>query len=352
MPLSILLFYYISFGANILAVLFMLVLLLLPKDKWIKDETEKKLFLALIISNLLGAALGTVSYSSLVLRKVFGAASWFRTTRDVCMVCMVIVLYHFVFQWLVYVDYRLYQSRDQLFRRYRILYVPVLVFLAGRVFAEIAGSFFSLPLEEIFQVDLLLYMDDIFGFLFILLSAVLAFQYKNQKGRGFLFSILPGVVPILIGYIVNWFTGYSTIAIGDASGVVFLYIAMMSQKHYYDSFGFYSIDYLSKLQKNGDPGLEKLQGAVIFETSGELDSLGRILRKELAVDDLIIRDASNGFVLLSQTGQPEELKFLADMVEDAAEEEESGSQITAKCLTRKKGEDVKLFLDRTVNKKR
>ena len=350
MPLSILLYYYISFGVNILAALFMLVLLFLPKDKWIKDEAEKKLFQALIISTLLGAALGTVSYSSLALRKVLGGASWFRTARDVCTICMVIALYHFVFQWLVYVDYRLYKSRDQLFRRYRILYVPVLIFLVGRVLAEIAGSFFSLPLDEIFQMDLLLYIDDIFGFLFILLSAVLVFQYKNQKERGSLFSILPGVVPILIGYIVNWFTGYSTIAIGDAFGVVFLYIAMLIQKHYYDSFGFYSIDYLLKLQKNGDPGLEKLRGAVVFETSGELDALGRILRKELAVDDLIIRDGSNGFVLLSRSGKPEELKFLANMVEGAAEEEENGSPVTTKCLARKKGEDVKLFLDRTVRK--
>ena len=349
MPLSIMLFYYISFGANILAFLLMFVLSFLPKDKWIKSEVEKKLFREMVTSVMLGALLGTFSYLTIILRLAFGQALWYGTVRDICFIAMVVVLYHFIFQWMMYVDYRLYQSRDQLVRRYRILYVPVLIFVIGRILAELAGSVFSLPLDEIFQVDLLFYMDDIFGFLFIVLSAALAFQYKIQNGHRSLFSVLPGAVPMLAGYIVNWFTGYSTIAFGDAAGVALVYIVMAWQQRFYDDNGFYSMEYLRKIVKSDSSGIERIRGAILFgTTSKEADAFGKILREEVEKDDLIIRGSEKSFVLLTGTGRAEELKFLADMIESAAEEDAGGISFTTKCVARKKGEDAKEFIKRTI----
>ena len=352
MPLSIMMFYYISLGANILAFLLMLVVSFLPKGKTIKNEVEKKLFSALVISTMLGGLFGMFSYSTIILRMTFGQASWYGTARDICLIAMVVVLYHFVFQWMVYVDFRLYQSRDQLYRRYRILYVPVLIFLTGRLLAEFAGSVLPLPLEEVFQVELLFYIDDIFGFLFIICSAILAFQYKASKGYRSLFSILPGVIPMLIGYIVNWFTGYSTIAIGDAVGVVFVYIVLVRQQRFYEEEGFYSREYLYRIIKGDASGTERIRGAILFEVSQEADAFGRVLREEVEKDDLLIRDRKESFVLLTGAGGMEELKFLADMIESAAEEDANGVSYETRFVTRKRGEDAKEFIKRAALKEK
>ena len=340
-------FYITSYGFNILAFLLMLGLLFLPGIRRIKSETEKKLFLAMVINVMLGAVLGIAGYSTVLLRKALGPAAWYSYVMDISLTAMAIVLYHFVFQWMVYVDYRLYQSRDQLFRRYRILYAPLLIFVAGRIVITLAGEILPLSLDEIFQLDLLYYIDDIIGFLCILLSAILVLQYRRQKGYSHLFRILPVVIPIVIGYLVNWFTGYSTIVIGDSLGVVILYIIMVRQWRYYDSSGFYSKEYLRMLLKSDSPRLESVQGAVFFQNEGDTDAFCRILREEMASDDLIIREDESGFVLLTGTGKMNELRFLADMVECAMEEDVGVHSLTTTYTARKKGEDAKNFLSRT-----
>ena len=338
---SLLFFYYISFGANILALLLMIVLLVLPKDRWIKSRTEKNLFFALIINAGLAALLGVLSYSTVVLSKALGV-------RDICFIGMVIGLYQFVFQWLLYVDYRLYRSRDQLFRRYKYLYIPLLIFVLGRICAEYAGSMIPLPLDIIFQVDLLFYIDDIFGFLFLVFSAILAIQYKSQKGHWALFSILPGVIPMLVGYIVNWFTGWSVVALADALGVVLVGIAMVWQERYYDSPGLYSKEYLRKLLKNTSPRINSIWGVVIFEPSKEVDNFSRLLRAETETEDLIVDAGDNVFALLSQSGRPEDLNYMGDMILSAAEEAIPGITLNITCITRKTGEASEAFIKNTV----
>ncbi|MBR1567364.1 MAG: hypothetical protein IJ648_00240 [Lachnospiraceae bacterium] len=343
-------FFYISYSFNILALLLTLIILLLPWKKRIVNETEKKLFLALIISIMMGALLGIAGYSMVPLRRLLGPAGWYSYVMDGCLTGMVIVLYHFVFQWMVYVDYRLYQSRDQLFRRYRILYVPLLIFVMGRIVIVLAGDILELPLDEIFQLDYLYYADDIIGFLSVLLSAILVFQYRKQKGHGHLFHILPVVIPIVIGYLINWFTGYSTIAVGDALGMVILYITMVRQQRYYDSSGFYSREYLRMLLKKNSPQLDRIRGAVLFENEGDIDTLRMVLREEMAPDDLVVRDNESRFVLFTDTDRMSKLKFLADMVESAFEEDESVCSLTTSYTIRGKDEDAETYLSRTVGK--
>ena len=75
--------------------------------------------------------------------------------------------------------------------------------------------------------------------------------------------------------------------------------------------------------------------------------LGELLKKEMPPEGVIVHDSEKRFVLLTRSGNPGDLRFLADMVTDAAEEDKALS-LTTKCAARKKGEDAKAFIRRTL----
>ena len=109
---------------GIIAALIAFGLLILPNRKYMKNKTESRLFSLLCTSTLI-SALSTVAYSWVSSLDL----SWGHVVALIfCTIFKAATLF-MVYQWVLYVDFRLYESRDQLGRRYKWLVILPAFFL-------------------------------------------------------------------------------------------------------------------------------------------------------------------------------------------------------------------------------
>ena len=334
---------FVSVYLDAMAALLIFGILLLPDRTRIKSETEGKLFYALCTNTLVMAICSGVCYAL-----HFQTFQWAYHIELFSKTVLELALLHLVYQWLIYVDFKLYASRDQLVRRYKAFFIPIAVFAALLVINMFTSILFTI-MPDMKYTSTILY-DVMMGieYLYMAVSVALIYQYdKRHKGRR-VFDIVPAVVPMILGSLVNIFTEYSGTALGIAVGLVLLYFSMMNGWRFEDTgSGYYNRAFIKEILEGDSFDADSIQGVISFEAPGGGKELGKILHNELAGDGIIIHESEDRYLLLTENGNIGDLYFLADMVEDAIQDDENSSvALTTKCGIRKGGEDAKTFLER------
>ena len=335
----------VSVYSDAMAFLLIIGLMILPDRKRMRSETEGKLYTGLCVNTLLIALFGGICYA------MRGRIeSWSEilvlTSKTIVELCLLSLVY----QWVMYVDLKLYKSRDQLRRRYWGLYIPVAVFSLLLIINPFTGIIFTILPGNTYASTVIYDVMMAVEFFYILLSMLLMYQYdKAHPGRRS-FSVVPALIPIILGSVVSVFTSYSATALGIAVGLVLSYFSMINGWRFEDKeSGYYNRALLTGLLNSDSPIVDGIHGAIFFETAGDAGMLGELLKKEMPPEGVIVHDSEKRFVLLTRSGNPGDLRFLADMVTDAASEDEgSALSLKTKCISRKKDEDAKAFLLRSV----
>ena len=330
---------------GIIAVLIALGLLVLPNRKYMKNKTESILF-SLLCTSTLVAALSTIACSVIRSQNLsFGYAGelFSLTVLDIAIVFM-------VYQWMLYVDFRLYESRDQLTRRYRWMIIPLAVILLLLIVNIFTGILFSVQQDLTRTTTVLYYLMAVVESIYILLSVVLIIKYDKSNPGKRIFNILPPLVFMAGGSLVDIFTDYSAVALGFAVGLLLLYYSMIKGWQYKDDeSGYYNNAYLKGILSGESRDADGIHGVIIFEVKGDEKGFEEILKNEMPPDGIIIHDRKKRFILFTGSGNTGDLKFLVSMVEDAAAEDMGeGISLSVKCDTRKNGEDAKTFLGRVM----
>lgn len=327
------------------AMAFLLVfgLLILPDRKQIRDKNGAGLFLGLCVNAILIAVFDAVC-RVLVTR----GFSWSRTAELILRTLLEIAYLHLAYQWIMYADYKLYESPDQLRRRYRGLYIPVLLFVLFLFINLFTGILFSVSPEGLHKTwlyGLMVFLE----FLYMLLPVVLIFQYDREHSKNRLFDVAPTCVPMVGGRVISLLTGYPADVIGAAVGLLLLYFSLMNSRRFEDEMsGYYNRAFLNGILKSDSRETDRLHGLVLFETKDDEEELGRILRGEMPKDGIMIHIRKGTYALLCPGGMKGDLEFLADLVEEAAKEEGFKGSLRTECMSREKDEDAKAFLLRTV----
>ena len=335
----------VSVYSDAMAFLLVFGLMLLPDRRYRRKETEAKLFMAICINILLVAFFGGICYA------LRGQSwEWMPLAELISKTVVELALINIVYQWVVYVDYKLYKSRDQLRRRYRGLYLPVLILMIALIVNLFTGILFTIRPDGGYDSTLMYDVLMAVEYIYILISVLLIIQYDRAHPGRRSFSIIPALVPMVLGSVVSVFTSYSATALGIAVGMVLLYFSMINGWRFEDSeSGYYNRALLTELINSDSPLVDVIHGAIFFETSGDAGKLGALLKREMPPMSVIVHESEKRFVLLTRSGQQGDLGFLADLVSDASEEYEGGAvSLKTKCESRKKEEDAKAFLRRTV----
>ena len=334
----------ITVYADVMALLLMLGIVILSRPNRKQRRDEDTMFMVLAVCQLL-ACVGSIMCHSVRGQDMdwtHGVALFGKTIEECAMLLLAA-------QWMLYVDFLLYRSLDRLRRRYVWGLIPVFIFLVLLILNLFMDVIFTLCQDNSWQALPLYYMLRLVEIAYVLIPALVVFQYRKFHGNLRFFH--PGivVVPAVGGVVISELAWFSVDGLGTSIALLFLYYSMVNGWRFEDrESGFYNREYLSWLTKHSTE--EGIRAAVVFGTDSAPRELTAILRAELPKNAQIVKLAPGWFLFFTENGNRSSVKFLADMVCDAAGErdEESSMKINVKArtLSRKKDETITEFLAR------
>lgn len=268
--------------------------------------------------------------------------------RTVGIACLLV----FSFQWLLYVDFMIYGSRDYLFRIYKKHAIPLafaLIILVINIFTGIAFE----PLPGGLFDDRLLYnaLVLLIGIYFAG-SLVMAYRYNRQIKRLHFFHAKPMIVPFVAGLLFTVLTPFSASPMGCAVGLAYVYFSLVERWRYEDrATGFYNHTYVDEILKMTGTGKVEYRSALLLEARQSAGALSDMLTQLLPRDGEVIRLSENSFLLILENGDKALLSWLDGRIGILSGKYDSlnpdigiGLKITS--FTREKGESSKDFIIR------
>ena len=328
-----------SLCAGILTAILQICLLCYLKKNRDRDKTAGRLFEGMCVNTLVISLMAIAEYALALTGHPFGYLA-----AVVAVAVKNFLLIFLPFQWMLYVDYKLYRSRDQLRRRYRVFLAILLILQAVTVCIDVVGASVGTT-DYVLLVQALIATGLSAVFLILLIIPfVVLWQYCKKHPKEERFRISPVVIPFAAGFVFSSITDIDAFLLGISVGFVVLVVSMRRTRQYTDlASGFFNEQFLDLLAEGEDSRGEKYNGVVVFETETKGEELSEILRSVLPDEGMIIRTRENRFLLFSERGKRADLSFMAEVVSEAAE---GKMPLKTECTIRKKDEGTAEFLNR------
>jgi len=151
------------------------------------------------------------------------------------------------FLFCMYMDLNLYHDRARIKRIYRKLAIPVSALILTLIPNLFFGFYFSVDENNVYHRQSLNFIIYIYLMLCAAYSLFLYFRHKFTAREASFFPIYMYLTPMVAGILLQKiFYGISLITLGDAIGIVALYISLQNEKTYKDGLtGLYNRLYLT-----------------------------------------------------------------------------------------------------------
>ena len=224
-----------------------------------------------------------------------------------------------ILQWLIFVDYCLYRSKDHLRRRYRHSVIPILIVVI--LDSIIAYIIYTLAFTRTVDIcaDVLWYVKMAVELCYIATAIYLVRRYSKQSHEPKFLRISAFIVPFLLGNLIRF---YDMFFMG--LGVVLTYRAVKRRDKYIDhETGFYNGEYLEYLRTfRREKGY--FEGyAMSIEAKGNGKAMADLLRELKPAGISIFSLGEERFLLLGETTRESALSMTAMTLKEAAEESEA-----------------------------
>ena len=264
---------------------FMLVFGLVILSRRVTESTiEGRLFLSMCISMMLDAIGNFFTYMFKYQNYVsYSSVSILGKT------IMELAELFFIYQWVLYSDYKINGDEERLKTKFAIFFIPVIIFLFLLLLNPISGVMFS-PTDRLgYTYTKLYYVMQFIKVLYLIHTIFYIVYYRKKYGRLLFFSANPLWIPLLIGVAVTLLSNYSAVALGAAIGINNLYFSMIASWQYEDSAtGFYNNEYLQRLVEIAGVKKLKYHSAILFTIDEAEIAFAQILRKSLKHENNII----------------------------------------------------------------
>lgn len=266
--------------------------------------------------------------------------AWY-ITQVVALIADIFLSTLFLYMWVTFLSWYLFEDRDFIKRRFWIGFVPLIV--TG------ALSCVSAPMALMSEL----------GYIFFIINAIAAFvvrvfyflialwllrEYKRQNGYLRFFNPYAFFLPVAASWLVQdiLFIGVGTL--GTTIGVIMLYSSIVAEDQYKDpTTGLYNMDFVDYLKNLIDKKQYSTESAMLFtvKSSEETADFSEILKKQLPADcEPILRNDHEIVVFTSVNYRPP----LDMVIEDVKAE----TEVKASCCLRKKNETAKDFMERVL----
>ncbi len=306
----------VTLYGDAMAFLMILGIFILSKRVRSKRDTGIKLFSFMGLNVMLASIWNSICYA--LHDQTF---SWCRPVELIAKTLLELSILFLVYQWLLYVDYKLHGSRDRLLRHFWGYYIPIQIFVIILILNLFTGIVFTITDDMRYTPTIVYWIMEIMEYFYILLSGINIYINKKRTGKNRFFRFNPVILPILIGTLFTIFTKYSASSLGVAVGLTFLYFSLIDTWKYEDSqTGFYNKAYLDHILELKSSGRYSFNSIITFEAGGDALAFSRILNDELPKDSEIISVGSGRFLFLTESENRSTLEALSALVRESAEE--------------------------------
>ena len=268
-----------------------------------------------------------------------------------------------VLQWLIFVDFSLYHSRDHIKRRYRHAVLPVIIVTALDIVSSVL-AFSAKGIPDNIKDDAMdgfYWMKFVVEVFYILMAVRMVNEHeKESREPGFL-KLRAFIVPFLLGVVFRF---YSMAFM--AFGIILTYGAVKRRDKYLDhDTGFYNRGFLEYASKYMDHKDINGESGIVISAPGYKSALAGILNDIMDADSTVFVAEEDRFVILTGELRESAIQILADTVVNEAgaskpafvpeisharrEKDETAISFAGRLL---RGENVKaLFIDNFANEK-
>ena len=325
-----------------IALVFGLIVLTPPLKK--NSNVGAKIFFGLCLLSITLAVTGGVCY--LLRYQTFPGA---KTLAIIDMTVHELLMLLFLYQWLVFVSYLVYQSVDHLHRNAIHMLSPIMASSVLVIVNAFTGILFSVDKENIFRVKPAYWIILVIEILYVGGSGFLIYQVSRRTKHPNFFSVLPFLIPFAAGTVATALTPYAVRGLGIAVGLVLVHFSLMNMRCYVDEKrGCFNRAYLTYLagfaEKQGNS--EGTQVLFSCDDTEKDMALCAILLEEKPDNCALIRIAEARYIVLVGAHRKSAARLLSQNVTEICEEE--NIEVKAELATRRKDESAEAFLQRFV----
>ena len=311
-----------------------------------RDRTSERLFGGMLLSLIVSGIANSISYAC-----HYNHLGWPAPLRMVFPTISELTILYYCFIWMLYVDYKLYGSRDRLLRTYRYFQIPVLTFTVLSVVNLFTGILFTVDENMLFIWKTGFYFFCVAQYFYGLYPVFLMIRHALTQKRIQFFHIWPTVVPGVVSALFTLLTPYSARCLGLTIAVVFLYFSYVERWRFNDrESGFFNRHYLDYLLELPEDQLPDYKSAVLIYAEHVDKGLFSILQSDIPFGGELVRLSENLFLLFSESGKTSSVKLISAMFREEAEEhdknipEEAHINLVVSYTMRQPEEPVKEFM--------
>lgn len=240
------------------------------------------------------------------------------------------------FTWCMYVDLRLYNSRERIVRIYPKIGIPLFVAAAALIFNVRHGFLFSISADNVYRREPAGYLFYAVTFVYLVYSIVIRDYFFQRYGKTRFFPIYMFILPILAASIVQFAVyGISVIWCAVALGLVGMHMCLQNELSYIDPLTrLYNRTYLDFVINNATNRGSRLSGIMVdldyFKSINDrfghsvgdeaLRDAARILRRSAPEKSIVARFAGDEFIVVMRGGTPKEAEDMRSAVLRGLEE--------------------------------
>ncbi len=314
----------------------------LRKRKRIRD----KLFYAMCINVLVMSVF--LSFNVLLRYRTFtGARELILISSTISEFSLIFIL----FQWLIFVDYLIYESWDHVARHFKVMFVPVMcegVLYFVNLFTTLVfrtGIIFNVNEDLIYRRCPLFWSVKVIESAYFIATIVMIVKYRKNSKTPVFIKLSPMIIPFAVGSAVSVFSDYSAHSLGLAVGLVLLHFSFMNGYCYVDErLGCYNKAYLEFINRYTKE--KSLSGGtgIVFSSVDKEKEFADILLDDKPKNADVIYVGKGKFLMISETQRKSSIHMLLDLIEEAAEEK--GVKYSADFAVRKLDESPDEFVGR------
>ncbi|SCY39053.1 hypothetical protein SAMN02910292_01559 [Lachnospiraceae bacterium XBB2008] len=227
------------------------------------------------------------------------------------------VLYMFIIlQWLVFVDYSLYRSKDHIRRRYKHAAIPIIILAV----IDILQSFLAFYTDALLYgwttlLGILQYIKLAIELTYIVIAIVLERKHSKESREPRFLRLEAFIIPFIFGVLIRFYDSAML-----ALGIILTYSAVKLRDRYIDSdSGLYNGEYLEYLRKYRKGLGESKEYGLSVEAKGHGKEMASLLKELLPAGVSVFSLGDDTFYLISETSKKSAMKMTAMMIEDSVE---------------------------------
>lgn len=221
-----------------------------------------------------------------------------------------------IMQWMVFVDYSLYHSKDHIRRCYKFAILPILVVMGFEIvqFITFHGPF-EITDALITLVDVTKVLEIVVEYLFVLRAVQLVVSYRKETRQPRFLSLGAFIVPFIIGMLIRSYD-----AAMMAIGVLLTCVAASRRDWYLDrETNFYNRRFLQYLATYRDRNRYVGGNVILMKAPGRKEDMARILKESKPGGSSLVFMGDDTFLLLSESLRGSAVKMAVMVFTEAAE---------------------------------